>query len=120
MKIVTLVLAALVAGVLSLPRPEQGGSDELILGDEDGEYADFSEDIVYEYAFEISDEATRTYYSRTEIKLSNGDVFGSWAVLLPSDEIQTMVYNVTKGNGYRYSLTYTPVEFYGESRRDET
>ncbi|XP_045102794.1 uncharacterized protein LOC123499164 isoform X2 [Portunus trituberculatus] len=99
-----LVLSTLAAVGVTLPRPQEGQHD-----DYDGPWPV----IPYEYAFEISDEASLTYYSRTETKLPNGDVFGSWAVLLPNDDIQTVVYNVTDGRGFKHTITYSPAEEFG-------
>ncbi|XP_063874791.1 uncharacterized protein LOC135108085 [Scylla paramamosain] len=109
MKILAALVLSLLAAVgVSLPRPQEGAV---------GDYDEGPWPVIpYEYAFEISDKASLTYYSRTETKLQNGDVFGSWAVLLSNDDIQTVVYNVTNGQGFQHTITYSPADEFGQYR----
>merc|ERR1712212_202371 len=65
--------------------------------------------IPYNYGYEIADAATNNFQNRAEIKTPNGDVFGSYSYLMPTNEIFTMSYNVTGNLGFQYSINITPV-----------
>lgn len=56
----------------------------------------------------MADPITNNFHNRVEVKLPNGDVLGSWSVLLPDNIIQTVVYNVTGNQGFRYTITRVP------------
>ncbi|XP_071532196.1 uncharacterized protein [Panulirus ornatus] len=95
-----LVVMFMMVGVLGWPVP----------GDVLPYSADIDKPVVlYEFAYEVSDPDTGNFQNRVEVKLANGDVFGSWSVLLPSQVIMTVVYNVTDNQGFRYTLTMVPV-----------
>ncbi|XP_066943515.1 cuticle protein 21-like [Macrobrachium rosenbergii] len=91
-----LVLVMMVSAVFCIPSPQSGHSGSLF------------PIIPYEFAFEISDPLTNNYQSRAEVKLPNGDVLGSWSLLLPDGNIQTVTYNVTGIQGFQYSVVLTP------------
>merc|ERR1712212_811919 len=65
--------------------------------------------IPYNYGYEIADAATNNFQNRAEIKTPNGDVFGSYSYLMPTNEIFTMSYNVTGNLGFQYSINIAPV-----------
>ncbi|XP_042878207.1 uncharacterized protein LOC122257173 [Penaeus japonicus] len=65
--------------------------------------------IPYNFGYEIADAPTNNFQNRAEIKTPNGDVFGSWSWLMPTNEIFTLSYNVTGNLGFRYSISITPV-----------
>ncbi|XP_068230759.1 uncharacterized protein [Palaemon carinicauda] len=93
-----LILVTLVSAVLCFPSPQSHHSDSLY------------PIIPYEFAFEVADPPTNNFQNRAEVKLPNGDVFGSWSLLLPDGNIQTVTYNVTGNQGLQYSLVLTPTE----------
>ncbi|XP_064101007.1 uncharacterized protein LOC135211668 [Macrobrachium nipponense] len=95
MKVLALLMLVIVA-VFSAPSPQTGPSENL------------SPIIPYEFAYEVADPPTNNYQNRAEIKLPNGDVFGSWSLLRPDGIIQTVTYNVTGINGFQYSIALTP------------
>ncbi|KAK7072912.1 hypothetical protein SK128_024402 [Halocaridina rubra] len=66
--------------------------------------------IPYEKSWEVSDPKTNNYQNWVEIKLPNGDVFGSYSVLLPNNEIHTTTYNVTGDKGYQQSRSVMKLE----------
>ncbi|XP_066942644.1 cuticle protein 8-like [Macrobrachium rosenbergii] len=92
-----LALLMLVAAVFSAPSPQAPVAEPVY------------PIIPYEFAYEVADPPTNNYQNRAEIKLPNGDVFGSWSVLLPDGIIQTVTYNVTGNLGFQYSIVLTPV-----------
>ncbi|XP_064100090.1 uncharacterized protein LOC135211005 [Macrobrachium nipponense] len=94
MKVLAMLMLA--AAVFSAPSPQGVQSD--------GPFPI----IPYEFAFEVADPPTNNYQNRAEIKLPNGDVFGSWSLLRPDGNIQTVTYNVTGNLGFQYSIVLTP------------
>jgi len=56
--------------------------------------------IPYNYAYEIQDPDTSNYQNKAEMKLPNGDVFGSYSVLMPDGFIYTTMYNITDAHGH--------------------
>ncbi|XP_068230758.1 cuticle protein 8-like [Palaemon carinicauda] len=95
MKVLALVMLV-VAAVFSAPSPQSDPINSLY------------PIIPYEFAFEVADPPTNNFQNRAEVKLPNGDVFGSWSLLLPDGNIQTVTYNVTGNQGFQYSLVLTP------------
>nr|XP_053636090.1 uncharacterized protein LOC128691286 [Cherax quadricarinatus] len=65
--------------------------------------------IPYEFGYEVSDPETNNFHNRAEVKTASGDVFGSYSLLLPTNEVLTLTYNVTGDLGFQYSLVLTPV-----------
>ncbi|XP_047498064.1 uncharacterized protein LOC125045054 [Penaeus chinensis] len=65
--------------------------------------------IPYNFGYEVADAATNNFQNRAEIKTPNGDVFGSYSWLMPTNEILTLSYNVTGTAGFQYSINITPV-----------
>ncbi|XP_069171027.1 uncharacterized protein [Procambarus clarkii] len=65
--------------------------------------------IPYEFGYEVADPETNNFQNRAEMKTTNGDVFGSYSLLLPTNEILTLSYNVTGDLGFQYSLVLSPV-----------
>ncbi|XP_068230760.1 cuticle protein 8-like [Palaemon carinicauda] len=94
MKVLAMLMLA--AAVLSSPLPQGTHSDTLY------------PIIPYEFAFEVADPPTNNFQNRAEVKLPNGDVFGSWSLLLPDGNIQTVTYNVTGNQGFQYSIALIP------------
>ncbi|KAK7073551.1 hypothetical protein SK128_017188, partial [Halocaridina rubra] len=62
----------------------------------------------YSNAYEISDPPSNNFQNKAEIKNANGDVFGSYSVLMPDNFIYTTTYNVTGLSGFVYNLVKTP------------
>ncbi|XP_066942647.1 cuticle protein 8-like [Macrobrachium rosenbergii] len=94
MKVLAMLMLAV--AVFSAPLPQGTQSDGLL------------PIIPYEFAYEVADPPTNNYQNRAEIKLPNGDVFGSWSLLRPDGIIQTVTYNVTGNQGLQYSTVLTP------------
>ncbi|XP_066942645.1 cuticle protein 21-like [Macrobrachium rosenbergii] len=92
MKVLALLMLVIVA-VFSAPSPQTENLFPI---------------IPYEFAYEVADPPTNNYQNRAEIKLPNGDVFGSWSLLRPDGNIQTVTYNVTGIQGFQYSIVLTP------------
>ncbi|XP_068230748.1 cuticle protein 8-like [Palaemon carinicauda] len=95
MKVLVLLMLVIVA-VFSAPSPQTAQTQSLY------------PIIPYEFAYEVADPPTSNFQNRAEVKLPNGDVFGSWSLLLPDGNIQTVSYNVTGNQGFQYSLVLTP------------
>jgi len=71
------------------------------------EHQDFDYEIPYNYGYEIQDAASNNFQNKAEVKLSNGDVYGSYSVLMPDGYIYTTSYNSTNEDGYRATLVKT-------------
>lgn len=63
--------------------------------------------IPYSYQYEVQDAPTGNYQNKAEMKTANGDVFGSYSVLMPDGYIYTTTYNVTGPSGYVANLVRT-------------
>ncbi|ROT67164.1 uncharacterized protein [Penaeus vannamei] len=98
MKVLAIVLASAAAVALALPAPQV----------QDAAQTTYPV-IPYNYGYEVADVATNNFQNRAEIKLPNGDVFGSYSWLMPTNEIFTLSYNVTGNLGFQYSINITPV-----------
>ncbi|XP_042226668.1 uncharacterized protein LOC121869382 [Homarus americanus] len=96
MKVAAAVLCVVVA-VAGLPAPQSSSSTEWPI-------------IPYDFGYEVSDAETNNYQNRAEIKLPNGDVFGSYSLLRPDNVIMTVTYNVTGDDGFRYSIVKTDLD----------
>lgn len=67
-------------------------------------------ELIYDFGYEVADPETGNFQNRAELKQSNGDVYGSYSYLLPTREILTVIYNVIGDQGFRYTMTRTPVD----------
>ncbi|XP_064100818.1 uncharacterized protein LOC135211439 [Macrobrachium nipponense] len=65
--------------------------------------------IPYETSWQVSDPEGNNFQNFFEIKLPNGDVYGSYSVLLPNNEIHTTTYNVTGNKGYRQTRSIVKI-----------
>ncbi|CAL4196196.1 unnamed protein product, partial [Meganyctiphanes norvegica] len=63
--------------------------------------------IPYSYGYEVQDPLTNNYQNKAEIKTANGDVFGSYSVLMPDGYIYTTTYNSTLTTGFVSRLVKT-------------
>ena len=63
--------------------------------------------IPYNYGYEVQDPETNNFQNKAEIKTPNGDVFGSYSVLMPDGYIYTTTYNITGDSGYVSRLIKT-------------
>ncbi|KAF2355872.1 Insect cuticle protein [Trinorchestia longiramus] len=63
--------------------------------------------IPYSYQYEVQDAVTGNYQNKAEMKAPNGDVYGSYSVLMPDGYIYTTTYNVTATTGYVANLVKT-------------
>ncbi|XP_042858707.1 uncharacterized protein LOC122244798 [Penaeus japonicus] len=99
MKVLAIVLVSAAAVALAIPAPQVQPAAQTT------QYPI----IPYNYGYEIADAPTNNFQNRAEIKLPNGDVFGSYSWLMPTNEIFTLSYNVTGNLGFRYSTSITPV-----------
>ncbi|KAA0183356.1 hypothetical protein HAZT_HAZT010224 [Hyalella azteca] len=63
--------------------------------------------IPYNYGYEVQDPETNNFQNKAEIKTSEGDVYGSYSVLMPDGYIYTTTYNVTGDSGYVSRLVKT-------------
>lgn len=63
--------------------------------------------IPYNYGYEVQDADTNNYQNKAEIMTPNGDVYGSYSVLMPDGYIYTTTYNVTGDSGFVSRLVKT-------------
>ncbi|XP_066942757.1 cuticle protein 21-like [Macrobrachium rosenbergii] len=94
------VIASFLAAVWAFPHPQLAPAPEV------GQSAVWPI-RPYSYAYEISDPPTGNFQNKAEIKNANGDVFGSWSVLMPDNYIYTTSYNVTGLSGFLYNIVKT-------------
>ncbi|XP_076062347.1 larval cuticle protein A1A-like [Oratosquilla oratoria] len=62
---------------------------------------------LYDFGYEVQDEATNNFQNRAEIKTVLGDVFGSYSLLMPNGFIYTTTYTVTGKEGFKAKLVIT-------------
>jgi len=70
--------------------------------------------IPYNYGYEIQDPESGNFQNKAEVKLPNGDVFGSYSVLMPDGYVYTTTYNITAANGYTTHLAKVKAPSYSE------
>lgn len=91
-------MVAVLAVVCSSPVPQSS--------QEYGQSYDY--DIIpYNYGYEVQDPETNNFQNKAEIKTPNGDVYGSYSVLMPDGYIYTTTYNVTGNSGFVSRLVKT-------------
>lgn len=66
--------------------------------------------ITYDFGYEVADPETGNFQNRAELKQANGDVYGSYSLLQPNNQIMTVIYNVIGDRGFQYTITWTPVD----------
>ncbi|KAF2350230.1 Insect cuticle protein [Trinorchestia longiramus] len=89
---IAVTLAAVCAVVMTSPLPQD--EDTVAI-------------IPYNYGYEVQDPETNNFQNKAEIKTSEGDVYGSYSVLMPDGYIYTTTYNVTGDSGFISRLVKT-------------